>query len=61
VKITIYTTDRKHVSIEDMGTDTIQPMVDALTDPDVYVLAFNLDDTAMTYIIKANIARVDID
>ena len=61
MRITVHLVNDSHVSIEDMDTDTVQPLVEALSDDDVKVLALSLDDEGMTYIVKRNIVRVDID
>ncbi|HET6917763.1 MAG TPA: hypothetical protein VFH56_16870 [Acidimicrobiales bacterium] len=61
MRITVHLVNGSHVSIENMDTDTVQPMIEALSDDETKVIALSLDGEAMTYILKRNIVRVDVD
>lgn len=61
MRITVHLVNGSHVSIENMDTDTVQPMIEALSDDGTKVIALSLDGEAMTYILKRNIVRVDVD
>lgn len=60
MNVRIITTDGSHIDVERMDENTILPMVEALSNDAISVLAVALDNEAMTYIVKANIIRIDV-
>lgn len=61
MKISAYMTDGEVVTIDDLDDETVLPLIDALGNDDISVLALNLEGVGMTYIMKRNLARIDVD
>lgn len=58
---TATTIDGGSVEIENMDDTTVLDMVAELEEWNSAVMAFSLDDDTMTYIVRQNIARVDVE
>lgn len=60
VKVTVHTVDGSGVDVADLSDDSILAMIEAFTDADITVMTFSLDDVGMSYVLKANITRIDV-
>lgn len=57
--VVIHTTDGGHIALG--RVDDPMPLIEAFQHPDETVLGISLDESAMTYILKTNIVRIDVD
>lgn len=60
MKISVLTSDDGWFEVENFESDTLLELVEALNDPEIQFLAFQLDQS-MAYVNKAHLVRMDVD
>jgi hypothetical protein len=61
VRVTVYLLDGGSLEVHDMAPDNVAELVTEWRDGEAPVFAFTLEDTAVSYVARAAVARIDVE